>query len=48
MHKPVTANGDARLLKRFRPLNIGPTSDRAKGYLWALFDNAWKRYGNVQ
>ena len=50
MHKPITANGIARLLKRYdiRPGNVGTKNDRSKGYLWAAFDDAWKRYGEAK
>ena len=46
--KPITANGVARLLKRYdiRPDNIGTDqNNRPKGYGWRHFDDAWQRYG---
>ena len=47
MRKPITQNAIARLLRGYdiRPGNVGPRDNRAKGYLWAAFDDAWKRYG---
>ena len=47
MRKPITQNAIARLLKAYdiKPGNVGPRDNRAKGYVWAAFDDAWKRYG---
>ncbi len=47
MRKPITQHAIARLLKAYdiKPGNVGPREKRAKGYLWAAFDDAWKRYG---
>ncbi|WP_457299617.1 DUF3631 domain-containing protein [Phyllobacterium sp. P5_D12] len=47
MRKPITQHAIARLLKPYdiRPGNVGPRENRTKGYLWAAFDDAWKRYG---
>ncbi|SFJ15154.1 Bifunctional DNA primase/polymerase, N-terminal [Phyllobacterium sp. CL33Tsu] len=47
MRKPITQHAIARLLRPYdiRPGNVGSRQSRAKGYLWAAFDDAWKRYG---
>ena len=47
MQKPITANGVARLLKRYeiRPGNVGTGKTTAPRLRWAEFDDAWKRYG---
>jgi hypothetical protein len=45
MHRPISANGVARLLNRYhiRPVNnVGP--GMLKGYLWAAFGDTWSRY----
>ena len=48
--KPITANSVARLLKRYdiKPGTLGSGNDRPRGYCWAQFDDAWKRYGGAQ
>ena len=50
LKKPITANGVARLLKRYdiRPGTLGSGDNRPRGYCWAQFDDAWKRYGGAQ
>ena len=50
LHKPITANGVARLLKRYdiKPVTLGSGDNRPRGYCWAQFDDAWKRYGGAQ
>ena len=47
LRKPITQHAIARLLKAYdiKPGNVGPREKRAKGYLWAAFDDPWKRYG---
>ena len=48
--KAITANGVARLLKRYdiKPITLGSGDHRPRGYCWAQFDDAWKRYGGAQ
>ncbi|MBZ9654006.1 DUF3631 domain-containing protein [Phyllobacterium lublinensis] len=47
MRKPITQHAIARLLRPYdiRPGNVGTRQNRAKGYLWATFNDAWNRYG---
>ena len=47
--KPISLNTIARYLRRYdiRSGNIGPKHGRAKGYQWAAFADAWKRYAET-
>jgi hypothetical protein len=44
--KPITEKGVAGLLReyRIRSTDVGPEHHRVKGYRWADFEDAWRRY----